>query len=104
MPWRAARTTEEIQYATHECVFAELTTRATLLSLVGFLERECCMSKETHLATLEQRHDALDKEISREMLYPAADELKLAELKRKKLQLKDEIEKLRSEPVTASVH
>lgn len=55
------------------------------------------MSRESHLAMLEQRHDALDKEIAREMLYPAADELKLAEMKRRKLQLKDEITKLRGE-------
>lgn len=62
------------------------------------------MSRENHLATLEQRHDALDKEIAREMLYPATDELKLAEMKRRKLQLKDEIEKLRCEPASTSLH
>jgi hypothetical protein len=62
------------------------------------------MSRENHLATLEQRHDALDKEITREMLYPATDELKLAELKRRKLQLKDEIMKLRGEPSSTSLH
>jgi hypothetical protein len=82
----------------------ELTTRETLLSLGGFLEGECCMSRENHLATLEQRHDALDREIASEMLHPAADEFKLAEMKRRKLQLKDEIEKLRGEPATASLH
>ncbi|HWX13579.1 MAG TPA: YdcH family protein [Methylocella sp.] len=52
------------------------------------------MSRETHLAALEQRHDALDKEIERESVHPARDELKLTELKRRKLQLKDEIAKL----------
>jgi hypothetical protein len=62
------------------------------------------MSRENHLAMLEQRHDALDKEIAREMLYPAADELKLAELKRRKLQLKDEIVKLRGESPSMSLH
>ncbi len=62
------------------------------------------MSRENHLTTLEQRHDALDKEIANETLHPAADELKLAELKRRKLQLKDEIVKLRTEPVSTSLH
>jgi len=52
------------------------------------------MSRETHLAALEQRHDALEKEIERELLHPARDELRLSELKRRKLQLKDEIAKL----------
>ena len=55
---------------------------------------ESCMSRETHLAALGQRHDALDKEIAKELLHPAKDELKLAEMKRRKLQLKDEIAKL----------
>jgi hypothetical protein len=62
------------------------------------------MSMENHLAMLEQRHDALDKEIAREMLHPATDELKLAELKRRKLQLKDEIEKLRCEAPATALH
>jgi hypothetical protein len=52
------------------------------------------MSRETHLAALAQRHEALDKEIERELLHPARDELKLSELKRRKLQLKDEIARL----------
>ena len=55
------------------------------------------MSLINHLTMLEQRHDALDKEIEKELIHPAADELKLAEMKRKKLQLRDEIAKLRSD-------
>ncbi|MBO0732834.1 MAG: DUF465 domain-containing protein [Methylocapsa sp.] len=54
------------------------------------------MSRETHLAALEQRHEALDKEIANELLHPARDELKLTELKRRKLQIKDEMAKLQS--------
>ncbi|QBR72446.1 DUF465 domain-containing protein [Beijerinckiaceae bacterium] len=56
------------------------------------------MSRETHLAALGQRHEALDKEISKELVHPAKDELKLAELKRRKLQLKDEIARLQGAP------
>lgn len=52
------------------------------------------MTRETQLAALEQRHDALDKEIAKELMHPAKDELKLSEMKRRKLQLKDEIAKL----------
>lgn len=62
------------------------------------------MSRENHLVVLEQRHDTLDKEIEREMLHPAADELKLAEMKRRKLQLKDEITKLRVDPPSTALH
>ncbi len=55
------------------------------------------MALENHLVELERRHDTLDREISKELIYPASDELKLAELKRKKLLLRDEITKLRGE-------
>jgi hypothetical protein len=59
-----------------------------------FGKKEFCMTRETHLAALEQRHGALEKEIERELVHPARDELRLSELKRRKLQLKDEIAKL----------
>jgi hypothetical protein len=68
------------------------------------LDKEFCMSRETHLAALGQRHDALDKEIAKELVYPAKDELKLAEMKRRKLQLKDEIAKLQCERPVPSMH
>ena len=55
------------------------------------------MSLQNHLSELERRHHALDREIAREQLHPAADESKMAELKRRKLLLKDEIVKLRGE-------
>ncbi len=53
------------------------------------------MSLQSHLAELERRHLSLQREIEKEELHPAVDELKLHELKRKKLLLKDEIAKLR---------
>jgi hypothetical protein len=68
------------------------------------LDKEFCMSRETHLAALGQRHDALDKEIAKELVYPAKDELKLAEMKRRKLQLKDEIAKLQCERPVPSMN
>ncbi|UIJ70879.1 YdcH family protein [Aurantimonas sp. HBX-1] len=54
------------------------------------------MSLDTHLATLEQRHTALDDEISAALVSkPAMTDAELAEMKRRKLKLKDEIERLR---------
>lgn len=52
------------------------------------------MPMQTHLAELQRRHDDLDREIAKEWTHPAADEVRVAELKRRKLQLKDEIAKL----------
>ena len=57
------------------------------------------MSLQNHLSELERRHHSLDREIEKERLHPAADSGKVAEMKRKKLILKDEIAKLRQDPV-----
>ena len=62
------------------------------------------MSMQNHLVELERRHQALEKEIELETLHPGGDDLKLAELKRKKLVLKDQIEKLRCNVKVPSIH
>ena len=59
------------------------------------------MSIQSHLAELEKRHQALQDEINDALTHPSTDGLKIAELKRRKLQVKDEIARLRQE---ASVH
>tara|TARA_R110002020_G_scaffold374536_1_gene585821 strand:- start:12 stop:188 length:177 start_codon:yes stop_codon:yes gene_type:complete len=54
------------------------------------------MSLNTHITTLEQRHSALDQEITAAMVSkPAMSDAELGEMKRKKLKLKEEIERLR---------
>ena len=55
------------------------------------------MAIESHLATLEKKHGALEQEISEAIASPAMDDLHVASLKRKKLMLKEQIEKLRSQ-------
>jgi hypothetical protein len=66
------------------------------------LTKETChMSIQAHLAELERRHQALENEISEALTHPSTDDLKVAELKRRKLQVKDEIARLR---VDVSVH
>ena len=62
------------------------------------------MSLQAHLAELERRHKALEREIEAERIHPGTDTLKLGELKRKKLLIRDEIEKLRSEPLFTTRH
>ncbi|HXX08497.1 MAG TPA: DUF465 domain-containing protein [Pseudolabrys sp.] len=61
------------------------------------------MSMQSHLAELEKRHQALEDEINECLTHPAIDDLKIVELKRRKLQVKDEIERLRLSG-RASVH
>ena len=61
------------------------------------------MAIHAHLVELEKRHRALEDELSEAMMHPSADDLKIAELKRRKLLVKDEIARLQNE-VVASVH
>lgn len=53
------------------------------------------MTIESHLAELEKRHQALEREIEDALSHPSSDDLSVAELKRRKLQLKDEIARIR---------
>jgi hypothetical protein len=55
------------------------------------------MTVESHLAELQRRHHVIDAKIADEARRPASDGLELAALKRQKLTLKDEIERLRKE-------
>ena len=55
------------------------------------------MALDAHLVELSERHRSLDRKIEEELARPSADALKIAELKRQKLRLKDEIERLKHE-------
>ncbi len=57
------------------------------------------MAMDAHLETLNQRHQELKAEITSEMKHPSHDEVKVQELKRLKLRIKDTIRDLkRSDP------
>ncbi|MDB5649045.1 MAG: hypothetical protein JWL62_565 [Hyphomicrobiales bacterium] len=62
------------------------------------------MSMHSHLNELQRRHKALEKEIETEKLHLSTDDLRLVELKRKKLMLKDQIEKLRTTTEAPTLH
>lgn len=49
------------------------------------------MSSQPHLNMLERRHARTQDEIAKELSHPAHDDLRVSELKRRKLALKDEI-------------
>ncbi len=53
------------------------------------------MSMQSHLAELEKKHRAIKQRITDCQAHPAVDDLEVVELKRRKLLLKDEIERLR---------
>jgi hypothetical protein len=54
------------------------------------------MPLQNHLTELERKHQALEREIQDVLTRPSQDDTRLAQLKRKKLHLKDQITKLRS--------
>jgi hypothetical protein len=56
---------------------------------------EARMSVESHLAELERRHEALKRKILEVQSHPGFDDIEVAALKKRKLQIKDEIVRLR---------
>jgi hypothetical protein len=57
------------------------------------------MAIQSHLAELERRHQALEQEINEALSHPSIDGLKIVELKRRKLHVKDEIARLTQDAV-----
>lgn len=57
------------------------------------------MTVELHLAELQRRHSALERKIEEARQHPATDSLEVAQLKRRKLVLKDEISRLKGDSV-----
>ena len=53
------------------------------------------MTIQARVAELEQQHHALEKKIAEALKHKSSDDLEIVELKRQKLQLKDELERLR---------
>ena len=49
------------------------------------------MTSQTYITSLERRHQDLERKIEQEMRPPSRDALLIAALKRKKLELKDQM-------------
>ncbi|WID98096.1 DUF465 domain-containing protein [Bosea vestrisii] len=62
------------------------------------------MSLQTHLVELERKHRQLEEAIAQAVLSPSSNDLSVAELKRKKLLLKDEIERVRLTMPSPTLH
>ena len=54
------------------------------------------MATEAELAELTEQHRQLEADIEEEMSRPMADSLKISQLKREKLRIKEEIVRLKS--------
>ncbi|MCY4033905.1 MAG: YdcH family protein [Hyphomicrobiales bacterium] len=60
------------------------------------------MSVEAHIASLREKHSKLDEEIKQETLKNPGDNVRITTLKREKLRIKDEIERLIENPDTTA--
>jgi len=60
------------------------------------------MAIEAHLESLATRHRELDKLIAAELAHPSSDDLRIAQLKREKLHIKDQMERVRMSQASAA--
>ncbi|MEO6610425.1 MAG: DUF465 domain-containing protein [Aestuariivirga sp.] len=60
------------------------------------------MSLKNHLTELHLKHRALEKELADSMGHPATTDSQLADIKRRKLKIKDEITRLEREVAHAA--
>ena len=61
------------------------------------------MAIQAHLVELERKHKLLESELHEALLHLSTDDLEIVELKRRKLKVKDQIERLRH-TVPETVH
>lgn len=62
------------------------------------------MSIESHISALQLKHRSLEQQIESELSRPAVDDVRLAELKREKLRLKEAITRLRKDVEGNTIH
>ncbi len=55
------------------------------------------MALDAHVNELADKHRVLEKQIETEMARPSADDIEISKLKREKLRIKDELERLKAE-------
>ncbi|WP_152339536.1 YdcH family protein [Pseudorhizobium flavum] len=54
------------------------------------------MTIQAHIASLEKKHGALEEELQSVLASPSADDRQIADIKRRKLRLKDELQRLKA--------
>ncbi|WP_082469588.1 MULTISPECIES: DUF465 domain-containing protein [Rhizobium/Agrobacterium group] len=54
------------------------------------------MTIQAHIASLEKKHGALEEELETVLASPSSDDQQIVDLKRKKLRLKDEMQRLQA--------
>src|SRR5208337_1686188 len=87
------------------CAILPLARFVRCVTLPSFwIIRSSSMSIDSHLNELVRRHQAIEEAIMAEESHPAFDDIKVHELKVKKLHLKDQIERLKQKVETTVSH
>ncbi|MBI5131734.1 MAG: DUF465 domain-containing protein [Rhodopseudomonas palustris] len=60
------------------------------------------MALQAHLVELERKHKVLESELHDALAHPSTDDLRIADLKRRKLKVRDEINRLKQ--VSGTLH
>ncbi|WP_313611974.1 DUF465 domain-containing protein [Agrobacterium sp.] len=55
------------------------------------------MTIQAHIASLEKKHGALEDELESILASPSSNDQEIADIKRRKLRLKDELQKLKKD-------
>ena len=62
------------------------------------------MAIQAHLVELERKHKTLESELHDALIHVSTDDLQIAELKRRKLMVKDQIERLKQTATVETLH
>ena len=62
------------------------------------------MAIQAHLVELERKHKSLENELHDALIHVSTDDLQIAELKRRKLMVKDQIARLRQAATAETLH
>jgi hypothetical protein len=62
------------------------------------------MAIQAHLVELERKHKTLENELHDALIHVSTDDLQIVELKRRKLMVKDQIERLRQAAAAETLH
>jgi hypothetical protein len=54
------------------------------------------MTVQAHIASLEKKHVALEEELQNILASPSSDDREIADIKRRKLRLKDQLQRLQA--------
>jgi hypothetical protein len=59
------------------------------------------MTLQAHVSELVSKHQALEAQLAEAMAHPASSDAEIADIKRRKLKIKDEITRLEAQPAAA---